>query len=100
MRQCRIIERIDIDGRHEYVIQKKLWIFGWRWCDAANWTNTYKSDTYKTIEDARRNLCHFDGSKPREFVIEEAPSRDIITTQNKPNVTPGGRGFKITINKK
>lgn len=71
MKKCRIIERINVDGREEYAIQQKHFLFKWWWVDA--WINSdYGAaciDTFPTIEEAIENLCYFNGSKSIECVI-------------------------------
>lgn len=70
MKQVRIIERTNVDGKIEFVIQQKHWLFFWRWTDA--WINSFvpsAKDTFSTLEEAIANLCYFDGSKPKEKVV-------------------------------
>lgn len=70
--KCRIIERTNVDGRVEYVIQQKHFLFGWTWVDA--WINSpegvYCRDSFSTIEEARKNICYFGGSKSTEKVVQ------------------------------
>lgn len=59
------------DGRTEYVIQQPHFIFRWWWVDA--WMNSSNgaacNDSFETLEEAKKHLCYFDGSKCRETVV-------------------------------
>lgn len=70
--KCRIIERTNINGSVEYVIQQKHLIFRWRWVDACmnSLSNAYGMDSFGTIEEARKNICYFDGSTCTDKVVE------------------------------
>jgi len=69
--KTRIIERINVDGRKQYVIQQPHFIFRWWWVDA--WINSSSGadcrDSFDTQEEAERNLCYFDNSKIVERVV-------------------------------
>lgn len=69
--KVRIVERTNVDGRVEYVIQQRHFLFGY-WCDA--WINSfcgaYCDDYFATLEEAQKNLCYFDGSKIKERVVQ------------------------------
>lgn len=71
--KTRIIKRTAPDGSVEYVIQQKHFLFRWWWVDA--WLNDSCGagcvDYFDTLEEARANLCYFDGSKCKEEVIRE-----------------------------
>jgi hypothetical protein len=71
MTKCIIIERTNVDGRIEYVIQQRHSLFRWWWVDA--WVNSMLGaackDSFSTLEEAKRNLCYFDGSKPEEIIV-------------------------------
>lgn len=71
MAKCRIIERTNVDGRKEYVIQQKHFLFRWWWVDA--WINSSCGaacqDSFSTLEEAQKNLCYFDNSKCVERVV-------------------------------
>lgn len=71
MKKCRIVERTNVDGRVLYVIQQKHFLFRWWWVDA--WINSEDGascrDDFTTLEEARRNLCYFDGSKSNDHVV-------------------------------
>lgn len=71
MAKCRIIERTNVDGRKEYVIQQKHFIFRWLWVDASINSSCGAAcrDSFSTFEEAKNNLCYFDGSKCTERVI-------------------------------
>lgn len=57
-------------GNKEYVIQQKHFIFKW-WVDA--WVNSSNGaacdDNFSSLDEAKRNLCYFDGTKCREKVV-------------------------------
>ena len=69
--KTRIIKRTSPDGRVQYVIQQKHFIFFWWWVDA--WINSSCgascNDHFDTLEEAQNNLCYFNGTKCREEVI-------------------------------
>ena len=64
MSKVRIIERTNVDGRIDYVIQERHFLFRLWWVDA--WVNhdVSTTDTFSSLEEAKKNLCYFDGSKP------------------------------------
>ena len=68
----RIVERTAPDGRVEYVIQQRHYLFRWRWVDA--WVNSWAAaacrDSFPTIEVARANLCYFNGSRAVDRVVK------------------------------
>ena len=67
--KARIIKRTNVDGRVEFVIQQKHFLFRWWWVDA--WMNNSPCtiDSFTTLEQAQNHLCYFDGSKVKEEVI-------------------------------
>jgi len=69
--KARIIKRIMCDGEVLYVIQQRHFLFRWWWVDA--WLNSLCGasckDYFFTLEEARRNLCYFDGTRSREEVV-------------------------------
>jgi hypothetical protein len=69
MTKVRIIERTFPNGRVEYTIQQRHFLFFWRWVDA--WVNNDVStrDTFSSLEEAQKNLCYFDGTKCVEKII-------------------------------
>jgi len=71
MKKVRIVERIYPDKYREYVIQQKHWLFRW-WTDA--WINSMDGascrDNFPTYEEAKKNLCYFDGTKTIDCVYE------------------------------
>ena len=73
MRKVRIIKRTNPDGRINYVIQQKHDLFRWWWVDA--WINSLCGascrDSWATLDEAKKCLCYFDGSKSREEVMEQ-----------------------------
>ena len=70
--KTRIIKRVNVDDGIEFVIQQKHFLIRWWWVDA--WVNSLAGaacvDSFKTIEEAKSNLCYFDGSKPVESVVQ------------------------------
>lgn len=71
-KKVRIVERTYPSGEKAYVIQQKHFLFRWWWVDAwANsWLGACCNDTFLTLEDARKNLCYFDGTKSKDREIE------------------------------
>lgn len=74
MDKVRIIERKtnSLNGvRVEYVIQQRHFFFFWMWVDA--WVNsplgTWCNDSFWTLKEAKKNLCHFGGDKDKVKVI-------------------------------
>ena len=71
MKKVRIIKRTGVDDIVEYVIQQKHFLFRWWWVDA--WVNStcgaFCTDSFSTMEEAKKNLCYFDGTKTKEEVI-------------------------------
>ena len=63
MKKVRIVKRTNVDGVITYIIQQKHFIFRWWWVDA--WVNN-AVDTkceFSSLEEAKRQLCYFNGSK-------------------------------------
>ena len=73
MKKVRIIERKGPNGHSEFVIQQKHFLFRWLWVDA--WINSsFGADCqvyFSTIEEAKKNICYFDGSECSEKVVFE-----------------------------
>ena len=73
MKKCRIIERTCVDGRKVYVIQQRHFLFKWWWVDA--WVNNISGaacqDSFSSLEEAKKNLCYFNGTKIKERIIIE-----------------------------
>jgi hypothetical protein len=69
MKKVRIIERTFPDGRVEYTIQQRHFLFFWWWVDA--WVNSDVStiDSFSSLAEAQKNLCYFDGTKYVEKII-------------------------------
>jgi hypothetical protein len=71
MKKVRIIKRIYPDKTVKYVIQQKHSLFRWMWVDA--WVNSiegaYCVDSFDTLEEAKKNLCYFDGTSCKESVV-------------------------------
>ena len=68
----RIIKKTMPDGRIEYTIQKRHFIFFWLWVDARVniFIDSNYRDTFATLEDAKKHLCFFNGTKVRKEVID------------------------------
>jgi hypothetical protein len=71
MKKVRIIKRTMLDGRVEFTIQQKHFLFFWFWVDA--WINSSAGasckDSFSSLEDAQKNLCYFNGTKCFEEVV-------------------------------
>ena len=69
--QARIIERVEPGGRVKYIIQQKHFLFWWSWVDA--WINsslgTWCQDDFDSLDEAKKNLCYFDGTPFIERVV-------------------------------
>lgn len=69
--RARIIERTAPDGRVEFVIQQPHFLFRWQWVDA--WLNSSCGadckDYFDSLEEAKKNLCYFDGTPCTEKVV-------------------------------
>ena len=71
MKQVRIVERTGPSGRKMFIIQQKHLLFRWWWVDA--WVNSasgaYCIDSFSTMNEAKENLCWFDGTKNIDRVV-------------------------------
>jgi len=69
--KVRIIKRVNVDGRVEFIIQQKHFLFKWAWVDA--WINSWLGaccvDSFETLEEAKENLCYFNGAKCADKVV-------------------------------
>jgi hypothetical protein len=56
------------DGRVKFTIQQKHFLFFWWWVDA--WVNNDVSitDSFSTLEEAKKELCWFDGTKIKQEI--------------------------------
>ena len=59
----RIVYRTKVDQSAIYVIQKRRFFM---WKDAEN---TKQLNSFKRLEDAKRGLCFFDGTKEADTVV-------------------------------
>ena len=70
--KTRIVKKTYPDGIVMYTIQQKHFLFRWLWVDA--WINSSAGavclDSFLTLEEAKRNLCYFDGTKTKIEVVE------------------------------
>jgi hypothetical protein len=67
--KARIIKRTTVDGRVEFVIQQRHFLFRWWWVDAWLNNDVWTIDSFPTLEQAQNHLCYFNGSKGKEEVI-------------------------------
>ena len=71
MKKVRIVEKTYPGGYVEYVIQQKHFLFRWWWVDA--WMNRIDGascqDYFSTLDEAKKHLCYFDGSKSTQRVV-------------------------------
>ena len=69
MKKVRIIERTMPDGRIEFTIQQRHFLFFWWWVDG--WVNNDVStiDTFSSLQEANKKLCYFDGTKCQQKVV-------------------------------
>lgn len=67
--KARIVKRTNVDGTVEFVIQQRHFLFRWWWVDAWMNSSTWTIDSFPTLEEAKKSLCYFDGSKVKEEVI-------------------------------
>jgi hypothetical protein len=69
--KTRIVKRTNVDGIVEYVIQQTHFIFWWWWVDA--WINSSAgaccTDSFNTLEEAKKNLCYFDGTSAVDEIV-------------------------------
>ena len=72
MKKTRIIKRTDPCGRVNFVIQQKHYMFFWWWVDA--WANSWDGaacvDSFDSLEEAKENLCRFDGTRCKETICQ------------------------------
>jgi|DEB0MinimDraft_6_1074348.scaffolds.fasta_scaffold318518_1 hypothetical protein len=72
MSKARIVEIEYPDGRTAYRIQQRHWLFKWKWVSA--WINSplgaMCDDTFYTLEEAKENLCYFDGTPATIKMLE------------------------------
>ena len=70
--KARIVKKTFPDGKITYTIQQKHFLLRWWWVDA--WQNSFSAagcqDSFSTLEEAKQNLCYFDGTKTKIEVIE------------------------------
>jgi len=77
MKKVRIVERTSIYGSVTYVIQRRYNLFAWSWWDDASSYDSFISldprskNTFSSLEEAKRNLCYFDGTKVQEKIVFE-----------------------------
>jgi hypothetical protein len=71
MSKVRIIERVAPDGRKDYVIQQRHFLFRWQWVDGwiNSWCGAACQDSWPTLAEAQAHLCWFDGTKCKETVM-------------------------------
>jgi hypothetical protein len=69
MKKARIIKKTMPDGKVKFTIQQRHFLFFWWWVD--DWINNDVStiDSFSTLEEAKENLCWFDGTKVKQEII-------------------------------
>lgn len=69
--KARIIERIAPNGEKVYIIQQRHWLFSWWWKDVSlnSGISFLKQDYFPTLEEAKKNLCFFDGTPWKNNII-------------------------------
>ena len=71
-KKSRIVKKTGVDGKVWFTIQTKHPIFRY-WCDA--WLNSWEDescqDSFDTLEETKKNLCYFDGSKVKMEIIND-----------------------------
>jgi len=57
MKKVRIVKETGVDGRIQYVIQQKHWLFRWAWVGVSinSMDYVYCDDHFDTLEDAKEN---------------------------------------------
>jgi len=70
----RIVERTRPNGRKQYIIQQKHFLFRWSWVDAwlNSWAGASCQDYFDTLEEAKKNLCWFDGTSFPDKVVKSS----------------------------
>ena len=66
---ARIVKKTNVDGRIEFTIQQRHFLFFWWWVDAWMNNDVSTTDSFSTYEEAQNHLCYFDGSKGKEEII-------------------------------
>lgn len=70
--KVRIVKRTNPMGSPWYVIQQKHYLFRWWWVDASSNQHEHRCDKYYTLEEAKANLCWFDGTPHKDEVVLES----------------------------
>ena len=66
---ARIVKRTNVDGRIEFTIQQRHFLFFWWWVDAWMNNDVSTTDSFSTFEEAKKNLYYFDGTKVKQEII-------------------------------
>ena len=55
--KARIVKKTNVDGRVVFVIQQRHFLFRWWWVDA--WVNhsVYTTDSFSTLEEAKKTYA-------------------------------------------
>lgn len=61
--KARIVEITYPDKTVRYQIQQRHWLFRWLWVGSSINTYDWVNDTYRTLTEAKKNLCWHDGTK-------------------------------------
>jgi hypothetical protein len=67
--KARIVKKTNVDGRIEFTIQQRHFLFFWWWVDAWMNNDVSTTDSFSSLEEAQKHLCYFDKSKVKEEVI-------------------------------
>ena len=68
--KARIVKVTTPGGRVYYEIQQRHILFFWWWVPAwVNRYNPYATTDFNTLEEAKKNLCYYDGTKYKKEVV-------------------------------
>lgn len=73
--KTRIVKIEHVDKKIEYQIQQRHFLFYWWWVPA--WMNSFNTsivDTFRTLDEAKSNLCYFGGGKEKVSVVIPTPT--------------------------
>ena len=54
--KARIVKRTNVDGRIEFTIQQRHFLFFWWWVDAWMNNDVSTTDSFSTFEEAKKKL--------------------------------------------
>lgn len=71
-KKVRIIERTNVDGEKDWLIQHRHWLFKSRWVYAQQYFESGSMDaTFYSLKEAKKHLCYYDGSLPKYRVLSD-----------------------------